>query len=88
MGIPFTHARSSGSVMGWKAQGIPLLELIIPGRSRSSMRGLAARRRAENISGGFAGPKALSVRTVALRENRGKCRAVCCVAGLAAGKYR
>ncbi len=66
MGIPFTHVDTSDSVEGWKARDIPSLGdirslgLITLGRFRSSTRGLAAKRRAVSISGGFAGRMALS----------------------------
>src|SRR5208282_2409155 len=88
MGIPFTHVYSRGSILGWKAQGIPLLELITPERFRSSTHGLAARQHADNISGSFAGLTVLSARTVVQSGNRGRCRATCRVAGPVTAKCR
>src|ERR1039458_8568128 len=89
VGIPFTHVGTPDSVEGWKArQGIPSLGLIILGRFRSSTRGLAARRRAGNISGGFAGRMALSAPTARQWASRGKCREACCAVEPAIGRYR
>jgi predicted transcriptional regulator len=88
MGIPFTHVDTSDSVGGWKAQDIRSLGLITLGRFRSSTRGLAVKRRAVNISAGFAGRMALSAPTARRRANRGKCRAACCAVAPAIGRYR
>src|ERR1039457_3004429 len=89
VGIPFTHVGTPDSVEGWKArQGIPSLGLIILGRFRSSTRGLAARRRAGDISGGFAGRMALSAPTARQWASRGKCREACCPVEPAIGRYR
>jgi len=94
MGIPFTHVATSDSVGGWEARDIPSLGdirslgLITLGRFRSSTRGLAAKRRAVRISGGFAGRMALSAPTARQRANRGPCRAACCAVEPAIGRYR
>ncbi len=94
MGIPFTHVDTSDSVEGWKARDIPSLGdirslgLITLGRFRSSTRGLAAKRRAVSISGGFAGRMALSAPTARPWASRGECRAACCAVEPAIGRYR
>ena len=88
MGISFTHVGTNDSVGRWKAQGIPSPGLITLGRFRSSTRGLAARRRAGSISGGFAGRIALSAPTARQWASRGKCRAACCAVEPAIGRYR